>query len=96
MKNKNKRVMSIAGSDPLSGAGVQADLKALTNLGLHGLTVITCITIQNIDGVKKIYKIPIDLIEEQIDALYENIPPHSVKTGMLYDKEIINCVSKKM
>lgn len=93
---KRKIAMSIAGSDQSSGAGIQADLKTFTALGVHGTTVITCITAQNTQQVKTIYKLPVELIEKQIDILYEDMQPDAVKTGMLYDEEIVKCVAKKI
>ena len=91
-----KTVLSIAGSDSSSGAGIQADLKAFTFLGLHGLTVITCITAQNTLGIKAIYKLPPQIIEKQIDALIEDMKPIAVKTGMLYDEYIVEIVAEKV
>jgi len=96
MKEKEKIVMSIAGSDSSSGAGIQADLKAFTFLGLHGLTVITCITAQSTLGVKTIHKLPLSVIEDQIDTLIEDMKPIIVKTGMLYDEKIVKSVTKKI
>ncbi len=96
MEKKKKIAMSIAGSDPSSGAGLQADLKTFTALGIHGITAITCITMQNTQRVEKIYKLPIEIIEDQIDVLLEDMQPDAVKTGMLYDGEIVQCVAKKI
>jgi hydroxymethylpyrimidine/phosphomethylpyrimidine kinase len=93
---KRKIALSIAGSDPSGGAGVQADLKSFDVLDVHGATAITCITVQNTRGVKTIYKLPVDLIKNQIDVLYEDMRPDAVKTGMIYDEEIINGVAKKI
>jgi hydroxymethylpyrimidine/phosphomethylpyrimidine kinase len=93
---RKKIALSIAGSDPSGGAGIQADLKAFTALGLHGLTVITCITAQNTKRVKTIHKLPIKVIENQIDVLLEDMQPDAVKTGMLYDEEIVNIVAEKI
>ena len=59
---KKKIALSIAGSDPSSGAGIQADLKSFSFLGLHGTTVVTCITSQNTRRVKKIHKLPVEII----------------------------------
>ena len=91
-----KVVLSIAGSDPSSGAGIQADLKSFSFLNLHGTTVITCITSQNTQKVKTIHKLPIDIIENQIDILFEDFAIKAVKTGMLYNNGIIKCVVKKL
>jgi hydroxymethylpyrimidine/phosphomethylpyrimidine kinase len=93
---EKKIVLSIAGSDPSGGAGLQADLKSFSFLGLHGITVVTCITSQNTQHVKRIYKLPVDIIENQIDTLFEDFHIEAVKTGMLYDGEIIKCISKKI
>lgn len=96
MVQTKKIVMSIAGSDPSGGAGVQADLKTFTALGLHGTTVITCITSQNTKEVKKIHKLPIEILESQIDALISDNKADAVKTGMLFDEEIVKSVAKKI
>jgi len=93
---RKKIALSIAGSDPSGGAGIQADLKAFTALGIHGVTAITCITSQNTQRVKKIHKLPIKVIENQIDVLLEDMQPDAVKTGMLYDEEIVNMVAEKI
>jgi len=91
-----KVVLSIAGSDPSGGAGIQADLKSFSYLGLYGTTVITCITSQNTQKVKKIHRLPIRIIENQIDILLEDFNLNAVKTGMLYDRDIVKCVVKKI
>ncbi|MCX6666658.1 MAG: bifunctional hydroxymethylpyrimidine kinase/phosphomethylpyrimidine kinase [Euryarchaeota archaeon] len=93
---RKKIALSIAGSDPSGGAGIQADLKAFTTLGLHGVTAITCITAQNTKRVKTIHKLPVQRIESQIDTILEDMQPDAAKTGMLYDKEIVNMVAEKI
>ncbi len=93
---KKKIALSIAGSDPSGGAGVQADLKAFTALDIHGVTAVTCITAQNTKHVKTIYKLPTKLVEEQIDTILDDMHPSAAKTGMLYDKDIVNIVAKKI
>ncbi len=93
---KRKIALSIAGSDPCGGAGIQADLKTFNLLKVHGITAVTCITSQNTQHVKTIHKLPVELIENQIDVLYEDMQLDMVKTGMLYDEEIVKCVAKKM
>ena len=82
---KRKVALSIAGSDPSTGAGIQADLKTFTALDIYGTTVITCITIQNTQQVKAIHRLPPKIIENQLDTLLEDIIPNAVKTGMLFD-----------
>lgn len=96
MGNKKKIAMTIAGSDPSGGAGIQTDLKAFAFLGLHGVSAITCITAQNTQHVEITYKLPVEIIESQIDVLLEDIKPDAVKTGMLYDKEIVESVAKRV
>ncbi|MFO7677646.1 MAG: bifunctional hydroxymethylpyrimidine kinase/phosphomethylpyrimidine kinase [Thermoplasmatota archaeon] len=91
-----RNVLSIAGSDPSGGAGIQADMKSFSKMGVHGLTVITCITSQNTKNVQNIYPLPTQVIESQLDVLCEDFRIDGIKTGMLYDDEIIKIVSKKM
>jgi len=93
---EKKVALTIAGSDSSGGAGIQADLKAFTALGVHGATVITCITAQNTKRVEEIYKLPARIIESQIDTIIGDIKPDTIKTGMLYDREIVNIVAKKI
>jgi len=93
---KKKIALSVAGSDPSGGAGVQADLKAFASLELHGMTVVTCITAQNTQQVKKIYKLPINIIDRQFDVLLKDFEIDAVKVGMLYNKEIVKCIAKKI
>ncbi len=93
---KKKVALSIAGSDPSGGAGIQADLKTFAALGVHGTTVVTCITVQNTQRVEKIHKLPMDIIENQVSILAEDFKIDAVKTGMLYDSEIVSCISKKI
>jgi hydroxymethylpyrimidine/phosphomethylpyrimidine kinase len=91
-----KVALSIAGSDSSGGAGVQADLKSFSFLGVHGTSVITCVTSQNTQGVKEIFKLPVEMIEKQIDVLFEDFTIDAVKTGMLYDEEIVKSVSERV
>jgi len=93
---EKKIALSIAGSDSSAGAGIQADLKSFSYLGVHGITVVTCVTAQNTRQVKTIYKVPIDIIEDQIESLFEDFSITAVKTGMLYDETIVKIVAKKL
>ncbi len=93
---EKKVALSIAGSDSSGGAGIQADLKSFSYLGVHGLTAITCVTAQNTQKVRSIYKVPIEIIELQIESLFDDCPVAAVKTGMLYDEEIVKVVAQKL
>ncbi len=93
---EKKVALSIAGSDSSAGAGIQADLKAFSYLGVHGVTAITCVTAQNTQQVRSIFKVPVDVIEEQIESLFDDFVIAAVKTGMLYDKEIIRVVTRQL
>ncbi|MDO9044693.1 MAG: bifunctional hydroxymethylpyrimidine kinase/phosphomethylpyrimidine kinase [Methanobacteriaceae archaeon] len=88
--------ISIAGFDPSGGAGILSDLKTFSALGVYGTGVITALTAQNVQRVSSILPIESDFIEEQIDLILEDLPVIYGKTGMLYSKEIIKSVSKKI
>lgn len=88
--------ISIAGFDPSGGAGILSDLKTFSALGIYGTGVITALTAQNVQRVSSILPIESDFIEEQIDLILEDLPVIYGKTGMLYSKEIIKSVSKKI
>lgn len=89
-------VMSIAGSDSGAGAGIQADLKTILVHDLWGVSVITTITAQNTKEINKIYQLPLDIIEGQLDALISDFPIHVIKIGMLYSTEIIEVIFNKL
>jgi len=91
-----KRILTIAGSDSGGGAGIQADLKAITLLGGYGMSVITALTAQNTVGVQGIHEIPVRFVGRQIDSVLSDIGADAIKTGMLANKEIIEIVSKKI
>lgn len=91
---KTAKALTIAGSDSGGGAGIQADLKTFSALGVYGASVITSITAQNTVSVTAIQNIDVSVIEKQIDAVMSDIGAHAVKTGMLSTAEIIDIVSK--
>jgi hydroxymethylpyrimidine kinase/phosphomethylpyrimidine kinase len=88
------KVLTIAGSDCSGGAGIQADLKTFGALGCYGMSVITALTAQNTRGVTAIHAVPLDFIEKQVKAIFSDIQPDAVKTGMLLSADIIELVAK--
>jgi hydroxymethylpyrimidine kinase / phosphomethylpyrimidine kinase / thiamine-phosphate diphosphorylase len=91
-----KRILTIAGSDSAGGAGIQADLKAITLLGGYGMSVLTALTAQNTLGVQAIHEVPADFVGKQIDAVLTDIGADAIKTGMLANAEIIEVVAGKI
>ena len=89
-------VLTIAGSDSSGGAGIQADIKAISATGSYACSVITAITAQNTLGVSAIFPIPLEHIEHQLDAIFTDLNVIAVKVGMLADCEIIQLVVKKL
>lgn len=88
-----KNVMTVAGSDSCGGAGIQADLKTFAALGVYGLSVITAVTAQNTLGVNAAAGLDPELVTAQLQAVMEDIPVAALKTGMLYDRPIIEAVA---
>jgi hydroxymethylpyrimidine/phosphomethylpyrimidine kinase len=88
--------LTIAGSDSSGGAGVQADLLAFNATGVHGASVITCVTAQNSKGVQKIEPLSLDIISAQLASVLEDLRPMVIKTGMLYSSEIVKLVAEKI
>jgi hydroxymethylpyrimidine/phosphomethylpyrimidine kinase len=86
-------VLSIAGSDSGGGAGIQADLKAFARVGVHGMTAITAITVQNTVGVSAVQAIGPEIIEGQVRAVAEDIGVDAVKIGMLGTAETVEAVA---
>lgn len=89
-------VLSIAGSDPSAGAGIQADLKTFAALGCYGLCAITALTVQNTQGVFDVSVLPADLVGAQIDALFADSAIKAVKIGMLGSVEIAEVVADRL
>ncbi|UCE44899.1 MAG: bifunctional hydroxymethylpyrimidine kinase/phosphomethylpyrimidine kinase [Methanobacteriota archaeon] len=89
-------ILTVAGSDPAGGAGIQADLKAIEAVGLHACTVITCVTAQNTQGVQSIHPVPPEEIDRQLKSILSDIAISAAKTGMLYDAETVKVVSRRL
>jgi len=92
---KNKS-LTIAGSDSGAGAGIQADLKTFSSLGVYGTTVLTAITAQNTIGVQEVEMLPVKIVESQIKSVLSDIGTDSVKTGMLGNAEIIHTTARTL
>ena len=88
------RVLAIAGSDSGGGAGIQADVRTCTLLGVHALCAVTAVTVQNSLGVKDFHKVPGDVIAAQIAVVCHDIGLQAAKTGMLASIEIIEAVAQ--
>src|SRR5213080_4227208 len=84
--------LTIAGSDSGGGAGIQADLKAFAAFGVHGASAVTCLTAQNPANVRAIQPCKPEMLRQQIEAVFAELAPKAVKTGMLYSAEISQVV----
>ena len=87
-------VLTVAGLDPTGGAGIAADLKVFNYFKLHGLVVITAVTVQNTKGVSSIIEIPVKTVEEQIQTIMEDFNVCATKVGMLFSKGMTEVVAK--
>lgn len=93
MENRVYKVLSIAGFDGSGGAGIQADLKTFSALGCYGTTVLTALPVQNTVGVRSVYDISTFCIEEQIEAVLEDIQIDAIKIGMLHRPAVIQSIA---
>lgn len=91
-----KTALTIAGSDSSGGAGIQADLKTMTAHGVYGMSAITALTAQNTTGVCGILEVDKEFLIKQLDCIFTDIFPDSVKTGMLSSSEIIRTAADKL
>ncbi len=89
-------VLSIAGSDPSGGAGIQADLKTFAALRCHGLSALTALTAQNTQGVKEMFALPPEFVAAEIDALFEDSAIAAVKIGMLGSRQNVEIVAERL
>jgi len=86
--------LSIAGSDPSGGAGIQADLKTFHQFGVYGQAAITLLTVQNTQQVSRVEILPADLVVQQIEAVIADIPPGAAKTGALGSLETVEAIAE--
>jgi len=89
-----KTALTVAGSDPTGGAGLQADLKVFRAFGIHGLSVVSAVTAQNSEGVDAVLPVDRDFIERQLNILLSDIKPHAVKLGMLYKASTVEITAE--
>src|SRR6516162_7747328 len=87
--SQTRAALSIAGSDSSAGAGLQADLKTFSALGVYGATVVAAVTAQNTLGVTAVHVIPGEIITAQLDAVFSDLSIAAVKTGMLGSEDAI-------
>jgi hydroxymethylpyrimidine/phosphomethylpyrimidine kinase len=91
-----KKALTIAGSDSGGGAGIQADLKTFQELEVFGMTALTAVTAQNTLGVQSVYPMTAEAVVKQIQSIGEDIGADAIKTGMLFNAEIIEAVSQSL
>lgn len=84
--------LTIAGTDPSGGAGIQADLKTFQELQSYGMSVITSVVAQNTTGVQDIHHIPLSIIDEQLTSVFSDMPVHAFKTGMIANVDMMELI----
>jgi hydroxymethylpyrimidine/phosphomethylpyrimidine kinase len=92
-KRARPTALTVAGSDSSGGAGLQADLKTFLGCGVHGMSAVTAVTVQNSRGVSGVYKLPPAAVAEQIEALVDDIGVGAVKTGMLASAGVVDTLA---
>ena len=91
-----KTALSIAGSDSSGGAGIQADIKTMTANGVYAMTAITALTAQNTTGVTGIMEVTLEFLVQQLDCIFTDIRPDSVKIGMVSSSALIHVIAEKL
>ncbi len=91
-----KTALTIAGSDCSGGAGIQADLKTMTMNGVYAMSAVTALTAQNTTGVRAILESPPEFLQQQIDAVFEDIYPDAVKVGMVSSVSLIRVIAERL
>ena len=89
-------VLTIAGFDGSGGAGIQADIKTISSLGCYATSVLTALPIQNTQGVRKIYPIPMEAVADQIEAILDDIFPQAIKIGMVHTPQLVEIIVKTL
>jgi len=91
-----RTALSVAGSDPGGGAGIQADLKTFMDHGVYGMAAITALTAQNTVEVRAVHVVPPPMVAAQIRAVRDDLPVHAVKIGMLADAGVVGAVAEAL
>lgn len=91
---KRINALTIAGTDPSGGAGIQADLKTFSALGAYGCSVITALVAQNTRGVQSVYRIEPDFVAAQLDSVFSDVRIDTTKIGMLAETDIVEAVAE--
>lgn len=94
--NRIPNVLTIAGTDPSGGAGIQADLKTFSALGVYGMSVVTALVAQNTQGVERILDVPADFVEAQIDTLFSDVRVDAVKIGMVNTADVALVIAERL
>ncbi|WP_290795959.1 bifunctional hydroxymethylpyrimidine kinase/phosphomethylpyrimidine kinase [Flavihumibacter sp. UBA7668] len=89
-------VLTIAGFDGSGGAGIQADIKTISALGCYATSVLTALPVQNTQGVRKIYPIPVEAVIDQIESIFEDIIPDAIKIGMVHTPELVDAIASTL
>jgi len=89
-------VLSIAGSDPSGGAGIQADLQVFASLGVHGAAAVTALTVQDTVGVREVWPCPADLVRRQVAAVLADLRPAAIKVGMVGSAEVVEAAAEAL
>lgn len=95
-KKQYRKVLTIAGSDSGGGAGIQADIKAISAMGCYATSAVTAVTVQNTLGVEAVHPIPLDILRGQIRAVLSDIGADAVKIGMLHSSEVVEIVAEEL
>ena len=93
---KRINALTIAGTDPSGGAGIQADLKTFSALGAYGCSVITALVAQNTCGVQSVYRIEPDFVAAQLDSVFSDVRIDTTKIGMLAETDIVEAVAERL
>ena len=98
MENNAKKphyvvTLTIAGSDPVAGAGIQADLKTMSALGCHAASAITAVTVQDTVNVQAVHPVPPNIVAGQIRVVMADLQPRAVKIGMVNDAQTISAIA---